>query len=133
MSYSDPIQQNTLVKQVMNNSITSVNSSTTATDTAKIMEDVDIDAVVILEKNVPVGIVTDRDFTIKIASHSYPIDTPIHRIMSSPIISIKPESNLWTAADLMSTRKIRKLPVIDDDKVVGIITSGDLVNHIADH
>ena len=133
MSYSDPIQQNTLVKQVMNNSIASANSSTTATDTAKMMEDADVDAVVILEKNIPVGIVTDRDFAIKVAAHSYPIDTPIHRIMSSPIISIKSESNLWTAADLMSTRKIRKLPVIDDDKVVGIITSGDLVKHIADH
>ena len=42
----------------------------------------------------PVGIITDRDFAIKITAHSYPIDTPVRRIMSSPLISIDPNSDL---------------------------------------
>ena len=46
---------------------------------------------------------------------------------------IDPDSDLWVASDLMSTRNVRKLPVIEDDKVVGILTSSDLVKHIADH
>jgi len=53
--------------------------------------------------------------------------------MSSPLISIDSNSDLWMASDLMSSRNVRKLPVIDDDKVVGIVTSSDIVKHIADH
>ena len=133
MNSTDPIQQKTWVKEIMSNSIVSVDSSVTATNAAKMMEDTGVGAVIVLENNLPVGIVTDRDFAIKITAHSYPIDTPIRRIMSSPLISIDPNSGLWVASDLMSTRNVRKLPVIDDDKVVGILTSSDLVKHIADH
>lgn len=133
MNSPDPIQQNTMVKQIMGTSVISVDSSLTATDAAKMMEDTGVGAIVVLEKNMPVGIVTDRDFAIKITAHSYPIDTPVRRIMSSPLISIDPDSDLWVASDLMSTRNVRKLPVIDNDKVVGMITSSDLVKHIADH
>ena len=133
MNSPDPIQQKTWVKEIMSNSIVSVDSSVTATNAAKMMEDTGVGAVIVLENNLPIGIATDRDFAIKITAHSYPIDTPIRRIMSSPLISIDPNSDLWVASDLMSTRNVRKLPVIDDDKVVGILTSSDLVKHIADH
>ena len=133
MNFSDPIQQKTCVKEIMNNSVISVDSSVTATDAAKMMEDACVGSVVVLENNLPVGIITDRDFAIKITAHSYPIDTPVRRIMSSPLISIDPNSDLWVASDLMSTRNVKKLPVIDDDKVVGMLTSSDLVRHIADH
>ena len=133
MNSSDPIQQKTWVKQIMNTSVLSVDSSVTATNAAKMMEDAGVGSVVVLENNLPVGIITDRDFAIKITAHSYPIDTPVRRIMSSPLISIDPNSDLWVASDLMSTRNVRKLPVIEDDKVVGILTSSDLVKHIADH
>ncbi len=121
------------VDKIMNNSVVSVDSSVSATDAAKMMEDTDVGAVIVLENGSPIGIVTDRDFAIKITAHSYPIDTPVRRIMSSPLISIDSSSDLWMASDLMSSRNVRKLPVIDDDKVVGIITSSDIVKHIADH
>lgn len=133
MNSSDPIQQKTWVKEIMSTSVLSVDSSVTATNAAKMMEDAGVGSVVVLENNLPIGIITDRDFAIKITAHSYPIDTPVRRIMSSPLISIDPNSDLWIASDLMSTRNVRKLPVIEDDKVVGILTSSDLVKHIADH
>ena len=133
MNLPENIQQKTLVREVMQNSVLSVDSSVTAADAAKMMEDTGVGAIVVLDNNIPVGIVTDRDFAIKITAHSYPIDTPVRRIMSSPLISIDPDSDLWIASDLMSTRNVRKLPVIEDDKVVGIVTSSDLVKHIADH
>lgn len=133
MSSPEHLQQKTMVKHVMTNSVVSIDSTVTATDAAKMMEDVGVGAIVVLENNLPVGIITDRDFAIKITAHSYPIDTPVRRIMSSPLISVGPDSDLWIASDLMSTRNVRKLPVIEDDKVVGILTSSDLVKHIADH
>ena len=133
MPSSDSILQKTEVRQIMSNSVISIDSSITATNAAKMMEDTGVGAIVVLENNLPTGIITDRDFAIKITAHSYPIDTPVRRVMSTPLISIDPDSNLWEASDLMSTRKVRKLPVIDDDKVIGIVTSSDLVKHIADH
>lgn len=133
MNSSNPIQQKTLVRDIMSNSVVSVDSSVTATNAVKMMEDIGVGAVIVLENNLPVGIVTGRDFAIKIAAHSYPIDTPVRRIMSSPLISIDSNSDLSIASDLMSTRNVRKLPVIDDDKVVGILTSYDLAKHFVDH
>ena len=133
MNFPDHLQQKTMVKHVMTNSVISIDSTVSATDAAKMMEDVGVGAVVVLENNLPVGIITDRDFAIKITAHSYPIDTPVRRIMSSPLISVDPNSDLWIASDLMSTRNVRKLAVIEDEKVVGILTSSDLVKHIADH
>lgn len=133
MNLSDPIQPKTSVKEIMNSFIVSVDTTVTATDAAKMMEDTGVGAIIITENNLPVGIVTDRDFAIRIVAHSHPIDTPVKQIMSTPLISIDSDSDLWTASDLMSTRNVRKLPVIDDDNVVGIITTSDLVKHIADH
>ena len=75
MNSSDPIQQKTWVKDIMSNSVASVDSSITATNAVKMMEDTGVGSIVVLDNNVPVGIVTDRDFAIKIAVHSYPIDT----------------------------------------------------------
>lgn len=133
MNPPEPLQQKTIVKEVMSNSVISVGSTMTATDAAKMMEDVGVGAIVVFENNTPIGIITDRDFAIKITAHSYPIDTPVKRIMSSPLISIDSNSNLWMASDLMSTLNVKKLPVLDNDKVVGIITSSDIIKHIADH
>ena len=65
------------------------------------------------------------------AAHAYPITTPIKKIMSSPLISINPDESIWMIADLMSSRGVRKIPIIDDDKVIGIITATDLVNQLA--
>ncbi len=125
--------ENILVRDVMTTSVISVHSSTTAHDAAKMMEESEIGAIIVLENNMPVGIITDRDFAIKITAHAYPIDTPVRRVMSSPLITITSDSPFRNAADLMNSRKIRKLPVVDDEQVVGIITVTDLVNHFIRH
>ena len=116
------------VYQVMKNSILSIDSSVPGYEAAKMMEDTKVGALVVMENNQPVGIITDRDFAIKVVAHSFPRDTPVRRIMSHPIISIGPHATLWVAAELMSSRKLRKLPVIDDGKVIGIITATDLID-----
>lgn len=118
------------VHQVMKKPILSIDSSVSAYDAAKMMEDTDVGALVVMENNQPVGIITDRDFAIKVVAHAYPRDTPVRRIMSHPITFIGPHATLWVAAELMTTGNIRKLPVIDDDKVIGMITATDLINYM---
>ena len=119
------------VADVMTKSVVSVDASITVNEAAKMMEDAKVGAVIVMENNTPVGIVTDRDFAVKVAAHAYMISSPVKQIMSSPLFSINSDESVRTAADLMHDRGIRKLPVIDDGKVVGIITATDIVNLLA--
>lgn len=121
----------TTVKDIMTKSVVSVDATITVNEAAKMMEDTKVGAVVVMENNSPVGIVTDRDFAIKVAAHAYPITTPIKKIMSTPLISISPDESVWMVADLMFTRGVRKIPIIDDDKIIGIVTATDIVNQLA--
>ena len=119
------------IADVMTKSTISVDSSMTTNEAAKMMEDAKVGAVIVMENNTPIGIVTDRDFAVKVVAHEYDISTPVKQIMSSPLISINSDESVRTAADLMHDRGIRKLPVIDDVSVVGMITATDIVNLLA--
>jgi CBS domain-containing protein len=119
------------IANVMTKSVISVDASITINEAAKMMEDAKVGAVIVMENNLPVGIVTDRDFSVKVVSHAYQITAPVKQIMSSPLVSINSDETVRMAADLMHDRRIRKIPVIDDGKVVGIITATDIVNLLA--
>ncbi|QLH07517.1 CBS domain-containing protein [Nitrosopumilus ureiphilus] len=119
------------IADVMTKSVISADASMTINETAKMMEDAKVGAVIIMENNTPIGIVTDRDFAVKAAAHAYEISSPIKRIMSSPLLSINSDESVRNAADLMHERGVRKLPVLSDDKVVGMITATDIVNLLA--
>ena len=115
----------------MTKAVISVDSTITVNEAAKMMEDAKVGAIIVMENNSPVGIITDRDFAIKVVAHAYPIQTNVKKIMTSPLIGINPDESVLMAADLMYTRGVRKIPVIDEDTVVGIITATDLVNQFA--
>ena len=88
-------------------------------------------AIIVKENNIPTGIITDRDFATKIASNNLPFDTPVKKVMSSPLIIINHNEPISSAANMMSRGKIRKLAVSDNGTIVGLITSTDLVNQLA--
>ena len=119
------------IADVMTKSVISVDATMTVNEAAKMMEDAKVGSIIVMENNVPVGIVTDRDFAVKIAAHAYQISTPIKQIMSSPIISISPTESIQNASDSMYVNGVRKLPVIDHHTVVGMITATDIVNLLA--
>jgi len=120
-----------LVKDIMTRALISVDSSTTVFQIAKMMEQGGIGAMIVKKDNIPTGIITDRDFAIKIAVEKLPLDTPVHKVASYPLQTINSNESILAAADLMSSKKIRKLAVVEDSKVIGIITSTDLVNQLA--
>ena len=124
----DPYQKSKKIKDVMNPSTLSLESTATASDAAKIMETRNLEAVVVIENKKLVGIITDRDYTIKLGSHAYPIDTPINRLMSYPLISINQDAEISVARSLMEKNKIKRLPVVSDNIVLGIVTMTDLVD-----
>jgi len=131
MSSEDFKFSSILVKDIMNKALISVNPTTPAFQIAKMMELEVIGAILVKENETHVGIITDRDFAIKITANKLPLDTPVKEIMSSPIITINPNEPISAAAKMMSSKKIRKLAVSENGKIIGLITSTDLVNHFA--
>jgi CBS domain-containing protein len=121
----------TPVSAIMTKNLITVDSNTTVFQIANLMEKGGIGAILVKKDNVPAGIITDRDFAIKIAVNKYPLDTPVNKIASYPLQKINANDSILAAAEQMSSKKIRKLAVINDDKVIGIITSTDIVTHLA--
>ena len=131
MSPEDFNSSSILVKDIMAKALISVNPATTALQIAKMMEQGGIGAILVKENENLVGIVTDRDFATKIAANNLPFDTPVQKIMSSPLITINHDEPISAAAEMMTSKKIRKLAVSDNGTIVGLITSTDLVNQLA--
>ena len=119
------------IQDIMTKRLISVNPKTTAFQIAKMMKAGRIGAIIVKENKSPVGIITDRDFATKIAANGLPLDCAAEKIMSSPLITISHTESILAAAELMSSKKIRKLAVTDNGSIVGIITSSDLVNQLA--
>ncbi|MGI0076652.1 MAG: CBS domain-containing protein, partial [Nitrosopumilaceae archaeon] len=120
-----------LVRDIMSNSLITADPLTTVYQIAKLMEKGGVGAIIVKKDNMPAGIITDRDFAIKIASQKYPLDTPVHKVASYPLQTINANESILVAAELMSSKKIRKLAVVENEKVVGIVTSTNLVNQLA--
>lgn len=119
-----------LVKDVMSKQLIVASSNTTIYQISKIMEQ-GIGSVLIKIDSTPVGIITDRDFAIKVAANKYPLDTPVGKIASIPLHTIDSNQSILDAAKYMSSKKIRKIAVVENGIVVGIITSSDLVNQLS--
>ena len=120
-----------LVKDIMTKAIISVPGDTTVFQVAKMMEQGGIGAVLVKKDGHLSGIITDRDYATKIVSHNLPSNTPVEQIMSSPLITINCDESISAAAKRMTSKKIRKLAVTDNGKIIGLITSTDLVTQLA--
>jgi len=131
MSREDFNCSSILVKDIMTTTLISVNPTTTTFQIAKMMDQGGIGAIIVKNNDDPVGIITDRDFAVKIVVNNLPSDTPVEKIMSSPLITINHSDPISAAAEMMSSKKIRKLAVSENGKIIGIITSTDLVNQLA--
>ena len=117
----------TFVKDVMKTNVISIDSSMTVKDAACKMDDSNVGCIIITKDNSPLGILTERDFVKKIASKNMTLATPLSEVMSAPLTMIGPDETVWEAAEMMKTNGIHKLPVQEGNKVIGIITTTDLV------
>ena len=130
MSHQNFTNSSILVKDIMTKALISVNIETTVFQVAKMMEQGGIGAVLVKKDDHIVGIVTDRDYAIKIVSNNFPSDTHVEKIMSSPLTTINFDESITAAAQRMTSKKIRKLGVTDNGKIIGLITSTDLVTQL---
>ena len=95
-----------LVKDVMTKSLISADPSTTVFQVANLMEKGGIGAVLVKKNGEPAGIITDRDFAIKVTTQKLSSDTPIDKVASYPLATIDSGESIKTAASLMSSNKL---------------------------
>ena len=134
MTYQDTLERlfsETKIKDVMTKALISVDPSTSLYQISKMMEQGGMGSILVKKDGVPSGIITDRDFAIKIAAYGVSMDSPVEKIATFPLQTINSNDSLLDAAKTMADKKIRKLAVVEEEKVVGIITSTDLVNQLA--
>ncbi len=113
------------------NQIYSVSPETTVYDTLKLMADKNIGAVLVLEEGKLVGIMSERDYARKVVlKGKFSKEIPVNEIMSPNVICIDPDQTINNTKAVMIQKRIRHLPVMEDDKLVGIISIGDVVNAV---
>ncbi len=116
------------VREVMSKNPLFVESSTVLWDAVKAMVERGISTMIVVDKNVPVGILTDRDIVVKVVARGLdPTEVKVSEIMTKPIVVINADDTLEKAALLMAKKKIRKLPVIEENKIIGILSENDIV------
>jgi len=113
-------------RDIMKEEVVTVDSAATIMDAAKKMDEKNIGCVIVMEKERPLGILTERDFVKKIAINEKPMSTPVKSVMSSPLISVDPDATVWELAELMKIKRVHKVPVIQENKLLGIVTTTDI-------
>ena len=120
-----------VVRDIMTKQIVMIDHDKSALEAAKIMAEKGISSVFVVKDGQPIGIVSERDFIKKICAKDRPIaEVKIGDIMSKILTTADPETPIEVAVQRMVNHKIRRLPIMDGDKLIGIITVTDLAKHL---
>lgn len=115
------------VKNVMNKNVKTISPSATMAEAAKVMKKNRIGSLVIVEGDRPVGIITERDLAYKIIAEERSLDTEVRKVMTKDLKTVEPEKSIKDAAKVMAAHVIRRLPVIEGGKLVGIVSIEDIM------
>ena len=109
----------------------SVTPDATVFDTIQMMAEKNIGAILVMEGDKLIGIVSERDYTRKvILKGKSSKTTTVREVLSSSIVSVTPNDTVEHCMQLMTDKRVRHLPVLENDRVVGMVSIGDLVNWI---
>jgi CBS domain-containing protein len=109
-----------------------IDGDATVFDAIAKMVEANVGSVLVADENEIVGIVTERDYLRRVTLQGRTEkETPVRDIMSSPVYVVTPDTQIDECMALMTDRRIRHVPVVDEGKVVGVISIGDLVKFIS--
>jgi len=120
----------------MSKEVHTVDYDATVTEAAGIMaaDENNQGYVIVLKKGTPKGIVTERDLVNKVvAGRLDPSKTLVSEVMSAPLVTIDPDEDLLTASQMMKEQNVRKLVVVREDIIYGIITVKDISQNFQDY
>ncbi len=115
------------VKSVMNKNVVVAKKDITLKEATEVMSKLHIGCLLITEKQKILGIITTSNIIKAIANDKNPEATLAEEIMSKKVITIEPDKTIEDAVNLMIGHKIKKLPVLDGKKILGIITTSDII------
>jgi CBS domain-containing protein len=123
------------VRDIMNTDVATAAPGTPISQVAELMADRDVGAVVIVEDGKPVGIVTDRDLVVEHLAKGHTQEHPVREAMSgggplARLVTIAPDLDLLQAAQELGRHKVGRLPVVEGDRLVGIVSAGDLTKQL---
>jgi CBS domain-containing protein len=115
------------IKDIMSRDISCVSSEDSIAQAAKLMKEHNVGSVPVCNNKKLVGIITDRDIILRsVAEGQNSNQNNVSDIMSSNLVVGNPEMNADDAAKLMSSKKVRRLPIVDNNNLVGIVALGDI-------
>ncbi len=121
------------VEDYMTKEVVFANLTDSLQSAAAKMAERDIGSIVIVQEGKPIGIVTERDFVRRVAALGKDSRTlTVADIMSTPLVTVGPECDINSAAKIMTDNNIKRLPVVEGERLVGIITSFDIAKVMAE-
>ncbi len=119
-----------LIRDLMTKDVTTIPSDATVTEAARALEAAGVGSLPVLDGGRPVGIVTDRDLVLRVlAPGKDPEATTAGDVVTSPLVSLSSDRSLDEAVFLMSSKRIRRLPVVDEGRLVGFLSQADIALH----
>ena len=123
-------QTNSTVSKIMHKNITSVTSNTSAQDCAKKMTKERVGCIIVLDNRNPVGIITERGFADLVKKGNFDCnEVKAQDFMTKPIITVDINTTYRKAMEIFEKEEIKRMPVVDKDEVVGLLTLRNLVTH----
>ncbi len=117
-----------LVRDIMSKDVRVVRSDTTVKEIVATMNKFNIGSIIVVQGDRPVGIITERDILRRLVEPCLAPETLTARhLMTSPVITISETASIEETARLMARKKIKKLPVMNNGKIVGIVSYTDIV------
>ena len=114
------------IRDVMTPNPCTVTPDDSIQSAARIMRDEDTGAVPVVDNGRPIGMVTDRDIVVRAVADGGQMNRPVREIVTSAVVCATPDMSTREAERLMSEHQVRRLPVVENERLVGIVSLGDL-------
>ncbi|HOA56302.1 MAG TPA: CBS domain-containing protein [Clostridiales bacterium] len=115
------------VKDIMTKNVASVKPDASVSEAADLMQRYNVGSIPVCDDNGVVGIVTDRDIVMRnVTVGSDPRSTPVSSIMTTNVTTVSPDTDVDELGVIMSQKQVRRVPVVDNNNLVGIVALGDL-------
>jgi CBS domain-containing protein len=117
-----------MIRDKQNHDVHTLAPSTTVLEALQAMAKYNVGAMPVVEDGCLVGVVSERDYARKVVLQGRSsVGTPVSAIMSSPVITIEPRQSIQACMATMTERHLRHLPVVEDGRLIGMLSIGDLV------